>query len=339
MENKDFVTEQILSIEDFDNVDENLMRMISENEEYRRIFEEYKEISALASQSIPEPKKDGVTLHDAVMKRVQSGDVAPRYTNTNSGKFRFPIATVASLVVVIAAAIVINNGGFVKKASDVAIENAKVHESSAENNSSINVTDARFSVMSTYERDVADSEMEIVNDADYISDAVDDNVPANGETSVYTAEPYLQDMQDVNGAEETESAVTDESVSEGVMFARAPMATNDVHTQRTENEESDSAVCEDSISNTDTSGGKYETKKTAGGSKARSTLTACLDVISRMETAKIKGVAPESLITLEQILELGAQKYIAWFDDILNSEEFVKLYNYDAFVVYCKNLD
>lgn len=106
MADKDLITEQILSIEDFDNVDAELMRMIESDNEYRRIFEEYKEISALTSECVPEPAKNGVSLHDAVMGRVRSGDTAPRYLFTNTGRrFMFPVATAASLVIVLAAAV------------------------------------------------------------------------------------------------------------------------------------------------------------------------------------------------------------------------------------------
>ena len=44
---RDLITEQILSIEDFNNVDAGLMRIIESDDEYRRIFEEYKEKYAL----------------------------------------------------------------------------------------------------------------------------------------------------------------------------------------------------------------------------------------------------------------------------------------------------
>ena len=106
MANKDLITEQILSIEDFNNVDAGLMRIIESNDEYRRIFEEYKEISKLTSECIPEPVKNGVSLHEAVMNRVKSGDTTPRYTQGSTGrKFMFPMATAASLAIVLVAAI------------------------------------------------------------------------------------------------------------------------------------------------------------------------------------------------------------------------------------------
>lgn len=111
MENKEFIIESILSIEDFNDVDPEFMSVINSNAEYRRIFDEYKEISDLASKCVPAPKKNGVSLHDAVMTRVKNGDTAPRYLNTSSSgrKFMFPVATAASFVIVLAVAIIASN--------------------------------------------------------------------------------------------------------------------------------------------------------------------------------------------------------------------------------------
>ena len=108
MENKEFIMGAILSIEDFNNVDPKLMSIINSNAEYRRIFEEYKEVSALTSECVPAPKKNGVSLHDAVMARVRNGDTAPRYINTSASgrKFMFSIATAASFAIVLVVAII-----------------------------------------------------------------------------------------------------------------------------------------------------------------------------------------------------------------------------------------
>ena len=106
--------EEILSIEDFEKVDEGLMSEIGKNEELCRLFEEMKALSALVGDSAPSPMKDGVTLHDAVMKRIECGDTAPRYIY----KRKYPIATAACLLVCMAVVLVsrVGFGGFAEKA-------------------------------------------------------------------------------------------------------------------------------------------------------------------------------------------------------------------------------
>lgn len=100
MENLDFFKEKILQIEDYTQVDENLMSKISSNPEYLNLFKECKTLSDLIRDSVPSPTQNEVTLSDSVIKKIQNGDTAPKYINSHS--FRFPFATVACLLIVCA---------------------------------------------------------------------------------------------------------------------------------------------------------------------------------------------------------------------------------------------
>ncbi len=104
--NFDELKSEILSLEDFDSVDEGLMTEINKSEELCRLFEEMKALSALVGSSAPSPTKDGVTLHDAVMKRIECGDTAPRYIY----KRKYPIATAACLLVCMAVVLIARTG-------------------------------------------------------------------------------------------------------------------------------------------------------------------------------------------------------------------------------------
>lgn len=209
MENRDFVVEQILSIEDFDNVDSNLLNIISENDEYRKIFDEYKELSALASECMPEPVKDGVTLCDAVMARVQKGDIAPRYINTN--RFRFPVATVAGLIAVVAVVLVSRNVLPFSKVENVA-EDSAVYES--ENFDGANyVNNASFDVVVT---DDGKSDVEILSDL-YDCEAKDEEVPK-------TARDVQAVLENGNVSEESEAQVNGSVVYKSYSLAESVLS-------------------------------------------------------------------------------------------------------------------
>lgn len=285
MENKDFVVEQILSIEDFDNVDSNLLKIISENDEYRKIFDEYKELSALASECMPEPVKDGVTLCDAVMTRVQKGDIAPRYINTN--KFRFPVATVASLIAVVAVVLVLRTGLPFNKAEN-AVEDSVIYES--ENFDGANyVNNASFDVVVT---DDGKSDVEILSDL-YDCEANYEEVPK-------TARDVQAVLENGNISEESEAQVNGSVVYKSYSLAESVLS------------DSADVVITGNISD---------------------------EVAERLEYAKLHGVPTEQLISSEQIVVLGEQNFIEWFDSIKDRADFTEVYSYSVFLDYCNPKD
>lgn len=149
---------EILSLEDFDSVDEGLMTEINKSEELCRLFEEMKALSALVGGSAPSPTKDGVTLHDAVMKRIEVGDTSPRYIY----KRKYPIATAACLLVCMAVVLIARNGfgNFAEKeAFDAAAPETALLSDGMENGAA----DYKFETFSFDE--VADEEAPITADS------------------------------------------------------------------------------------------------------------------------------------------------------------------------------
>lgn len=303
MENKDFIIEQILSIEDFNNVDENLAKIISENDEYRRIFEEYKELSELVSESAPEPKKDGVSLSDAVMDRVRNGDTAPKYINAS--KFRFPVATVAGLVIISVAAFVAVNANMLGR-KDAFESNMNGAIYGAQKNAPMEIMDTSFGILAEDDMYVADEEN--VEEAEYgVSENAED-VLHNTRVTLYSA-PVSQELAKVEYSE-SEAKAQDKTGDGGYKYS-AGTSQNTMY---------DSAVSEDSITE---SAAEEETKE-----------ADLSEVFWRMEYAK-ERVAAEKLITTEQIMQLSYDKYIEWFDSIADSPDFAQLYSFENFVQYC----
>ena len=353
MENKDFILEQILSIEDFDNVDRKLMDAISENEEYRRIFEEYKEISALASESAPEPVRDGVTLHDAVMERVKNGDVAPRYINT--GKLRFPFATVASIVVVIAVAVVLNKGGFLKKASDNSRENIELYDSASEEEAVIPYTDTSFGIMKT--SDVNDEDVKSDGSFESGTGAMRASVKHEEETESETADEeaaYLYDRYETETAgDDSDSGDVKQSGTQESL-AEAPTGGKSHREQYVNGSEYDTTFASPNVeeSITEKAEAEPESKKSVNTHMTADSASYAKDydstvefiydneeVISRMNSAEEKGVPEKNLIAVEDIIGLGEDNYISWFDSIKDRSDFTEIYGYEAFVKYCENAE
>ena len=118
-EEMDFIKSSILAIEDFENVDPSLMTEINKNEEYRALFEECRSLSGIIKAAVPAPEKDGVTLHSAIMDRVNCGDIQPRYIRSSA--YKFPFASVACLLAV-AVVIFISKTNTFKYANDEALD-------------------------------------------------------------------------------------------------------------------------------------------------------------------------------------------------------------------------
>lgn len=305
MENKDFVIEQILSIEDFDNVDEKLAKIIADNDEYRRIFEEYKELSKLISESVPEPGKDGVSLYDAVMGRVRSGDTAPKYINTS--KFRFPIATVACLVLIAVTAFVAVNSNGINRNNmrDQETNGAFVQENVK--SAPMEIMDTSFGILATDDMCYADEEDEA--EAEHSASGNAENVFRDTKVALYSA-PLSEEFSTVEYSENDTEA--EEKTSDGGFKYSAIASQNAMY---------DNAVTQDSVTESSV---EEETIKEAD----------LAEIYSRMEYAK-ERVPAENLITLEKITELGQDKYILWFDSIVISPDFAELYSVESFTQYC----
>ena len=298
MENKDFIIEQILSIEDFDNVDEKLAKIIADNDEYRRIFEEYKELSKLIAESAPVPEKDGVSLHNAVMDRVRSGDTAPKYINTS--KFRFPIATVACLVLIAVTAFVAVNSNGINRNNMRDAETNGVFISENEKSAPSEIMDTSFGILATDDMYYADEE---------------DAEEAELEAENMRVTTYSTSVAQENSAPEAVSikAKAEESTGDGKFKYSAGASQNVVF---------DDAVLQDSLTE-------------SAIEEEASQEPDLTEIYSRMEYAK-ERVPAENLITSEKITELGQDKYILWFDSIVASPDFAELYSMESFIRYCE---
>ena len=305
MESKDFVIEQILSIENFECVPEKLTAEINSNEEYRRIFEEYKELSSLVSESAPIPEKDGVTLHDAVMNRIKDGDIAPRYNNTNT--FRFPIATVASLALIVAAALIIGKGGSLsgRLEADNFAPMAETEMKDVSDTEFVYLENTRFSVLGGGASKKSDDGISIA--------------AASEESLEAPAEAYAEPDSATNGVVErgteitegvtTYSVVTDSVSEEKIMFKSAGTPKAEAEASPAMEEATEEAEEE--------------------------AVTFDSEITSRMKYASTV-VPAERLITEEQILSLGRDHYIEWFDSIKNRSDFADIYSCEAFKAYCE---
>ena len=374
MENTDFIRESILAIEDFDNVSHSLMEKINGNEEYRRLFEEYRELSALISESAPSPEKDGVTLHDAVMKRIKDGDTAPRYINTS--KFKFPVATVASIAVMAAVVIIMKNGAFKNKTPDSAYNNMKsaadvsVEETSGSDGNTFFMSRTSGGTESASEDILLQSveESETVNTETYSAEnggialasietetasapaysPDDEAVEAEYDESAAESDYTAIERQQTNtpGSGWTYSADSDnenavlgggyafddnEEITVDTAKSAVPEAKNSLTTSETFEEDGEEILC------------AYPTLEAAeeaveeaeeAAEEPQSSLNP--EVSSRMAYAA-KVVPEENIMTCEEIYSLGGDRYIAWFDEIYDKENFASLYTFENFEKYCEN--
>ncbi|MBR5307207.1 MAG: hypothetical protein IKU43_00420 [Clostridia bacterium] len=297
MESKDFVIEQILSIENFECVPEKLMAEINSNEEYRRIFEEYKELSSLVSESAPIPEKDGVTLHDAVMNRIKDGDIAPRYIS--AGGFRFPVATVASLAVIVVAALIIGKGGIPGGRLDAdnfaPMEKAEMRS----------VNDEEFAYVENTSFSVFGGALSKQSDDGVGIAVISEEAPAETEAAF--------DGEEITEGVVNYSVVTDSVSEEKITFKSSGMKKAEAEASPAF-EESASEECEEEAE------------------------SASIESQIELKMAYASALVPEQgLITKEQILELGAERYIEWFDGIMARADFVDAYSYEAFKAYCES--
>ena len=308
MANKDLITEQILSIEDFNNVDAGLMRIIESNDEYRRIFEECKEISKLTSECIPEPVKNGVSLHDAVMNRVKSGDTAPRYTQGSGRRFAFPMATAASLVIVLAVAIIATIAPKTRDSRSIfdAADNSMSYSQEAKI-----LPDATFMPLSEAFEDISDEE---------ISDAKISEVPkteaANGGNRLKkandpTAPSSMKMQKPEQGDDITNDNVDFAAQYDGSTFNASAAASETPIVMAGYPESDESGVTEESSSEDDRA------------------------IDDRLAKAEQHPDYNGQIIPPEIIEMFGKDKFIEWFDAIVDDPDFATLYTLAGFMDYC----
>lgn len=321
MENNDFVIERILSVEDFENVDEDLMKLIDGNDEYRRIFEEYREISRLTKECVPEPEKDGVSLCKAVMDRVSKGDVAPRYLNVKG--FRFPFTAAACIIVVFAALVVMRNGNFGRKFDNGANESSFDAEYKADT-AEDGISDMQFGVMRTSE--CPETEFGYVE-----NEEVCDGDAANGSGGGFAMYSYSAETDDV-----TDDAAYEESADcKNGFFSAAPSDDGNAALE----------IAEEVIS--DGTEDKFLRKEDAsadGVSGVQSVIaedelrdsSLCEAVLECMRYAEKCGVPTERLFGADVILVYGEDLYIEWFDSIKDKDNFYELYCIEEFSAYCE---
>ncbi len=321
MPGRDFITEAILSIEDFNNVDSKLMEEINANEEYRRIFEEYKEISELACECVPEPSRNGVTLHDAVMTRVRKGDTAPRYVGT-SGKFRFPIATAASLAIILVVAAVAtittktqgNMESMNFSAKDTAFEETDHATSPIINNAEF--LPAPKAVTEIVTEQAATAELKSAS-GDAASVTADDTAAANDRNGsvMKKAEEYKNTVMGYYADEEAEAET--ESVEEAPVYSK--VARNDqideIQLHGSEEYSDDTVFSESTV--------EYDIDS---------------EITLRLESANKYPIPEENKITLEDIEAYGKGNFIAWFDSIQKEPNFTELYSKKQFIRFCTEL-
>ncbi len=321
MKDMDFIKQQILELEDFENISDTLKKAIEENDEYRTLYEECREMSERLRGACPEPEKDGIRLRDAIMSRVADGDTAPRYINTQS--FRFPFATVACLAV-FAVVVLVSKSGYMQK------------NFSAESDNNIN-----YSAMDiAYDEDADEvipeaaaggaADTKAYNDAEYQREAV-----------MFGAAPKVQ-------TEEAENEAAEEVIPEaenGVVFFEENQSTasdNGAYVQRTET--TGYSVFSDELKDV-TADYDYKSKVTndtcdAQAAEEEAVAEENAEELSEKALSYIAEAArlckKDDIITKEQIILLGEENYIAFFESICENENFAELYTYENFKAFCE---
>ncbi len=354
MENNDLdlIKEKILSLEDFQNVDSELMQIISQNEEYQRLFSEYKEISLLAKESAPAPQKNGVSLHNAVMNRVKNGDVAPKYINTS--KFRFPFATVASVFVVVVVVWLMKSGVLpqnnknLSDISDINITSQKstsqteqFDESQSESGNNNCKTESNNAYFATF---TAENEKAVAFDtADTAETAEESESETENSVAAYTAKQN-QAADSANGSAKKQTLNESQTTQNG---------TQNSDLTELPREQTSSAQ-------TATGGGaKAEVRKAAkNDSEQPNENTRNTEDCQNSEILQNNveeshpqvfnnAEIPNLILLAEQlgatekidsqlISSLGEQKFVEWFQTISQSPNFKELYTEENFKNYCE---
>ncbi len=301
MKSPDFIKQQILEIEDFDSISDELRKNIESNDEYRALFENLRKMSETVRGVCPSPEKDGISLRDAVMKRVSDGDTVPRYINTRS--YRFPFATVACLAV-FAAVVLMSRSGYMQK------------NFTAENAADMNYSPANIKVTTGAGGAMLDAA------GDYADEEAYDGKSKNGrEIVMFSAAPKAEMQETEDAIHEAENTASDDSAqvqrvetttySELSDEPKETQVVYDYNKYKVTNGTCDQAVTE----------------------KASVELSEkALLYIAEAETLCADG----ERITPEQIVLLGEEKYIEFFESISGSEDFSELYSYENFKAFCR---
>ena len=316
------------------------------------------------------PTKDGLSLRDAVMRRVRNGDVQPRYLPTRS--FRFPVATAACLVLCLVAAFAAKNGLLTrfgaKSADSAAPETYQLTTNTEEptdekKTGGAFLSDASFGAMpAAFDHDGADEETEEAEECT-VADEADGAPVQEAQASV------LQDTGSTGGAlvRESKRAVTstanssDTSGENGAVLLSLPedntteqFAVCDgvplLEESAPDSEETveESVTTDDVISENGASAGETSCRYamrgpgTSSAAKAGGGASPALsaDVAERMEKARaiLTGLGAENVepIRAETIAAHGEDVYCAFFDAIEDRADFAALYAEEVFTAYCE---
>lgn len=312
MKELDFIKQQILEIEDFDNISDALKAQIESDDEHRTLFESLREMSKNIASTCPSPEKDGVSLRNAVMKRVEDGDTAPRYINTKS--FRFPFATVACLAV-FAVVVFISKNGYAQKnfgAENAADMNYSVTEADVENGVDA-ISGAGGAVVYKGESIIAENTKKDLVFKSKAPDSQATQIQADGAASEKASNAEFQAAASDKAA--SGSGKEKSRADGGVVMYNYSVVTDKL---KTVIEEAEEAVFDDA----DTA--DCETESIGLSEKVLSYIS---------DAAKLCG--GENRITREQILLSGEEKYIEFFESISGSENFTELYIYENFKAFC----
>ncbi len=310
MSNAESIKQQILEIEDFKNVDAELMREIESNDEYRMLFQQCRSLSETIGSMAPSPEKDGITLHDALMKRVKEGDIAPRYIKTNS--FRFPFATVACLCVVVAVVLVSKSGFLQSKMSDSAAPEE------------MNLQSDREMVYDgvTYFAGVAENGNSN-EDAKYT--VVDESAMQDSALSDYEAEEEYVVADDAAEGQ-TEPAYEGAAASKEKVVGQPEMESESL---------SDSVTAEESAE-MKKAVERAKAESASGGDSGIAQYHVSQEVQIRLREAELM-TGKADIITAYDIIDLGEENFVSFFDSISKKDNFSELYTLKNFKIYCEN--
>lgn len=344
MENNDLIKEKILSLEDFQNVDSELMQIISQNEEYQRLFLEYKEISRLAKESAPTPQKNGVSLRQAVMNRVKNGDVAPKYINTS--KFRFPFATAASLCVVIAVVLLMKNGYLPQNSKDLSNINVTSQKSTSQTESvADNSNNAYFAPNNSSQTESEETETGEQTDTfsvqTHISNPTDDSGEIFGKSQTPQTFMVYDDSNVSNGSNNSESAKLQDSMEISKESEKSEKEQSNSELKSTAPASKSSAAGGGSAPNVRSHNAESDTLSITESAGQNVENSAANQDSQNEEVQKLISLAKElgatEVINSQLISALGEQKFVEWFQSISQSPNFNELYTSENFKKYCQN--
>lgn len=318
------IIEEILSVENYDCVDPELMEKINSSDEYRKLFEDAKKLSYMARESVPSPVKAGVSLHDALVSRIREGDTAPRYINVSK---RYPFATAACLLIVFAIVLVARSGignKFANKSFDSAVENEAA------------VEDFEFVTADLYsaQKDFAETEtafdgkVMLSKNKNSSSSGGSARAEENGVSNKYAVDTSIGngEVYNTNSAlfDDAEAPESDTEYRENVHFDSSSDVKVTMPSYGMGGASLNAAIVEKQES---------EDLKTQ---KLQETSSLSQKVVQALERVGKLG-ADVNAIGEKEILALGEALYLEWLSSILDSESFASLYTLEGFEEYCNS--